>query len=170
MPNLYSLDVAYSSATITPNSSVPVAMAFGFAQQSPSSEGKGQTTLTIDQNSLFEFNIFDTASDPMSIVSVVISFTNKDSPGQSQSPFSTVSGSSIDVLTPSHLPDPRDSVGCNVRGTQWKITAGSQNEGYVADQIGNYGITVAVIAQNSSTVKAFKADPRIIVTGTNNNF
>ena len=172
----YNLDVAFSS-DVTPNdSTLPVAMAYGFTNDKDAPgifKGKGQTKETLPPNSTVYFYVYDTAASPASVTSVQVSAVNK-APGQgtAKSPFTPdwTNGSIIAVSNPNgsqvqlsgpNGPNPlAQSTGCNVKGTSWGIGPFT-----VANLSGQqkFEITITVLTQTGQGQKSFIVDPEMLV-------
>jgi hypothetical protein len=174
----YNLDVAFSSDVTPNNPSLPVAMAYGFTDNSQGGvfQGRGQTKDTVQPGDTVNFWVYDTASAPSyNVTSVQISVVNK-SPGvgAAKSPFTDTvwaNGSITAVSNPSSSqvqlsgPDvPAFSTGCNVTGKSWGI--GGFTVGNFRGQ--KFEITVTVLTQNAQqSQKSFIVDPEVVVGSEN---
>jgi len=168
------LDVSFSSDANPFNSGLPIAMAYGYTDNSQGSyRGKGQTKETVAPGSTVYFEIFDTASSPtFNVVSATISAVNNNpGTGRANSPFSDAAwstGTVVATRTPAgpnevQLRGPNNgatSTGCNVTGRNW--ACGPFTVGNFNGQ--RFEITISVLMQDGqSNQKTFTVDPEMVV-------
>ena len=169
----YDLDVAFSSDTSANDTSLPIAMAYGFTDNTGGTfVGRGQTKSSMQPGSTVGFWVYDTAPNPVnSLTSVQISVVNKSqSPNAPKSPFSDAVWNNVSSITaPTQVPlssrnSPARSTGCNVTGVSWGIGPFT-----VANLSGQqrFEITVTVVTPNGQSQKTFTVDPEVVVDSGN---
>lgn len=162
MPNLFSLDVVFSSETQPYDISLPVVMAYGFSVEVGTVwTGQGEEAESVETGSDFYFNAFDLAVSPGSTEGMEIYFAG------GKTPFVDGEGNSIPnpitvdskVLQYGGTADP--SAGCNITGS--RAYAGPYKLG---TDIGTYTCTVGVtVVPSTGAPLNFSVDPEIIVEG-----
>ncbi|MCA1619690.1 MAG: hypothetical protein LC795_10350 [Acidobacteria bacterium] len=172
------LEVAFSSDVTPAQPTQPVAMAYGYSDNSSGvNSGKGQREETVWEGSSVYFLVFDTAASPTySVSSVTISAANtRPGTGAANSPFTDAAWSTGTVVATSSPTGPNgvqlsgptsnvDSVGCNVVGKGW--SCGPFTVGTFKGQ--RFEITINVLTSDSqSHQKTFSVDPEMVVDGGN---
>lgn len=171
----YHLDVAFNS-DVTPNDqTLPIAMAYGFT--APNAQGTfvglGQTKETPQANDTVEFWVYDMASPPATITSVLISVVNKSQGANAaKSPFSDTLWNGVSSVTAVSNPSPSQaqlsaanspalSTALNIKDcTSWSITPFT-----IANLQGQqrFEITITVLTQAGQPPKSFIVDPEVVV-------
>jgi hypothetical protein len=174
----YDLDVAFSSH-VTPNDpNLPVAMAYGFTDNTGGTfVGRGQRHENVLAAGTVNFYVYDTAHDPTyNVTSVQISVVNKtQGPNAAKSPFSDAVWNNVSSVTAVSQPNSSQaqlqpptlqgsSTGCNVKGKSWGVGPFT-----VANLQGQqrFEITITVITQDGQSQKSFIVDPEVVVDSGN---
>lgn len=170
----HNLDVAFSS-DVTPNdSSQPIAMAYGYTDDTHggSFRGQGQRKEKVRPGAKVNFWVYDTASSPTTVLSVQISAVNS-SQGTAKSPFTDAAWSNGSVTA---VPDPSpnsnqlklngpnagaSSTGCNIKNSTSWGPLGAFTVGEYEGQ--RFEFTVTVLTQKGQTQQSFIVDPEMAV-------
>lgn len=156
VPKSYSLDVAFSSATLSlpDNDGQPIfAMGYGFsAFPGAIWKGKGQGTLTVKAGSLFYFTAFDTAPEPHKVTTFEVDFGGGPTPFGSKGPIK-VEGAGI-------ASQPGQSAGCNVIGLYSMIGPYT-----VAPETKTQEFNCTVKVTTACKGQIFQVDPEMQVEG-----
>lgn len=168
MPQQYYLDIAYQSDISVVDTTKPISMAYGFVQQiSGGYQGKGEKVdQRINVGDLVGFAIYDTASNPSPISSVVITCEDVTNPN-SKTGMDPFGWSTPGTFTSPNtgLSSGGTSTGCNMYG--YYLIVGnftSQSKGQGKGQKKTYDITITVTLQNG---RVFQVDPDMDVEGVN---
>lgn len=173
----YHLDVTFSSDVNPADDTMPVALAYGYADDTEGKlNGTGQRKEIVHPNASVVFDVFDTVPSAASnVASVELTVKNKDPNSPYVSPFKSDPGSQYlswpkgeNQFTVNNdnglkfVGTDQKSFGCNIKGSEWSVGPFLVDE--IQGESQEFEISVLVKLQNNKT---YMVDPEMVVKGGN---